>query len=370
MSDASAIPPDETGFDRLFGFTIPDRHVRGRVVRLGPALDEILDAHPYPPAAKCLLAEALVLTALMGGLLKDADAQMTLQAQSPTGVVSLLVCDYRQGELRGYLQFDAERLAGLGANPSIQALLDGGYLAVTFDLGATGQRYQGIVPLEGASLGEACENYFIQSEQVPTLIRLGVRSDGAHCVAGGLLVQHLAEGEEGRERLHVRLTIRNGNTWRYWRAAPGMTSWWMPACRSMRWSGACSMKKRRCACSRARKYAADAAVRPIIIAIFLRVFRKLTWPTCAMNTAKSLSIAHSVRGCFTSRHNHSAHVQGNLPFMRSVLDRPNPVGRSIGECKIGVLPASARLRRQSAFSWQYLWRPRPRTRPSLRCWTG
>ena len=205
MSDASAIPPDETGFDRLFGFTIPDRHVRGRVVRLGPALDEILGAHPYPPAAKCLLAEALVLTALMGGLLKDADAQMTLQAQSPTGVVSLLVCDYRQGELRGYLQFDAERLAGLGANPSIQALLDGGYLAVTFDLGATGQRYQGIVPLEGASRGEACENYFIQSEQVPTLIRLGVRSDGAHCVAGGLLVQHLAEGEEGRERLHVKI---------------------------------------------------------------------------------------------------------------------------------------------------------------------
>ena len=205
MSDASAIPPDETGFDRLFGFTIRDRHERGRVVRLGPALDEILGAHPYPPAAKCLLAEALVLTALMGGLLKDADAQMTLQAQSPTGVVSLLVCDYRQGELRGYLQFDAERLAGLGANPSIQALLDGGYLAVTFDLGATGQRYQGIVPLEGASLGEACENYFIQSEQVPTLIRLGVRSDGAHCVAGGLLVQHLAEGEEGRQRLHAKI---------------------------------------------------------------------------------------------------------------------------------------------------------------------
>ena len=85
------------------------------------------------------------------------------------------------------------------------ALFGRGYLAITFDIGATGKRYQGIVPLEGASLAEACEAYFAQSEQVPTLIRVAVRSGPGGCIAGGLLVQHLAEGEEGRERLHVRL---------------------------------------------------------------------------------------------------------------------------------------------------------------------
>jgi molecular chaperone Hsp33 len=202
---SAAVSNEETGFDRLLGFTIPERHARGRVVRIGPVLDAILSAHPYPAAVKGLLAEALVLTALIGGLLKDEQGQLTMQAQAKGGAVSLLVCDYRQGELRGYAEFDAERIAALGANPSLGALFAQGSLAVTFDLASSGQRYQGIVPLEGASLGEACEAYFGQSEQVPTLIRLGVHSNGEHCVAGGLLVQHMAEGEEGRARLHARM---------------------------------------------------------------------------------------------------------------------------------------------------------------------
>jgi molecular chaperone Hsp33 len=67
------------------------------------------------------------------------------------------------------------------------------------------ERYQGIVPLEGDTLAEACETYFTQSEQVPTLIRVASRSGGEGRVAGGLLVQHLPDGEEGRERLHVRM---------------------------------------------------------------------------------------------------------------------------------------------------------------------
>jgi molecular chaperone Hsp33 len=205
VSAAARIPDDETGFDRLLSFTIPARNARGRIVRLGPALEAILAAHDYPPAIKHLLAEALVLTALIGGLFKDEGGQLTLQAQTSGGIVSLLVCDYRAGELRGYVRHDAERLAALGANPSMFALFGQGYLAMTFDLAVTSQRYQGIVPLEGNSLAEALQAYFAQSEQVPTLIRLAVRSDGSQCIAGGLLVQHLAEGEEGRERLHVRL---------------------------------------------------------------------------------------------------------------------------------------------------------------------
>ena len=195
----------ETGFDRLLQFTLPDRHARGRVVRLGPVLEEILGAHDYPPTLKHLLGEALVLTALMGSLLKDEGSQLTLQAQSDDGIVSLLVCDFRGGELRGYARHDAGRFAGLGANPSLEALFGGGYLAITFDLPATDQRYQGIVPLEGLSLSEAVERYFAQSEQVPTLIRSAVRAGHGGCIAGGLLVQHLPDGEEGRERLHARM---------------------------------------------------------------------------------------------------------------------------------------------------------------------
>ncbi len=205
MSATQHIEPGETGYDRVMSFTIPARDVRGRVVRMGPVLDTILGAHAYPPAIRHLLAEALTVTALIGSLMKDGEGQLTMQAQTEGGIVDLLVCDYRGGELRGYVRHDAERLASLGANPSLFALFGKGYLAITFDLAATGQRYQGIVPLEGSSLAEACQSYFFQSEQVPTLIRVAVRSDSAGCIAGGLLVQHLPEGEEGRERLHVRL---------------------------------------------------------------------------------------------------------------------------------------------------------------------
>ena len=205
MSGSELFPDGETGNDQVLSLTIPARDARGRVVRLGPVLETILAAHAYPSAITHLLAEALVVTALIGSLLKNGDGQLTMQAQTEGGIVELLVCDYRSGELRGYVRHDAERLAQLGANPSLYALFGKGYLAITFDVASTGQRYQGIVPLEGSTLAEACENYFAQSEQVPTLIRVAVRSSGSGCVAGGLLVQHLAEGEEGRERLHVRM---------------------------------------------------------------------------------------------------------------------------------------------------------------------
>lgn len=194
-----------TDLDRTVNFTLPHRHARGRVARLGPVLDEILSAHAYPPAIERVMAEALTLTALLGSTLKDAGGQLTLQAQTQGGIVSLLVCDYRGGELRGYLQFDAERLAELGDAPSLYALFHQGHLAMTFDQAATGERYQGIVPLDGESIAQAAENYFMQSEQIPSLVRLGMRRDAdGNCVGGGLFLQHLPEGEEGGERLHAR----------------------------------------------------------------------------------------------------------------------------------------------------------------------
>lgn len=195
--------------DEVLGFTLPDRHARGRLGRLGPVLDQVLAAHDYPAPIRDLLAEALVLTGLMGSLLKDEEGQLTLQAQCEGGAVDLLVCDYRrchsgEGELRGYVRHDDERLAALPDDAALGELCGGGYLAITFDLAASGERYQGIVPLEGDSLAEACERYFAHSEQIPTLIRIGLKPRPGGMVAGGLLIQHLAEGEEGRERLHVR----------------------------------------------------------------------------------------------------------------------------------------------------------------------
>src|SRR6187549_1195122 len=138
--------------DRLVSFTIPGRNVRGRIVRLGPVLDRILAAHDYPAPIQDLLAEALVLTALMGGLLKRAGSQLTMQAQTKGGAVDLLVCDYRDGELRGYVQHDPDRLAGLAHDPPLQDLFGQGHLAITFEPATSDQRYQGVVPLEGRSL--------------------------------------------------------------------------------------------------------------------------------------------------------------------------------------------------------------------------
>lgn len=198
----------ETFADALLGFTLPGRNARGRIVRLQEVLDDVLSAHDYPAPIMHLLGEALVLCALMGGLLKGEDAQMTIQAQSQEGIVRLLVCDFRGGSMRGYADFEEEALSSLGANPSLAALFGKGFLAITFETDSgTGmvERYQGIVALEGATLAEACEGYFTQSEQVPTLIRIASEFRARGRAAAGFLVQHLPDAEEGRERLHVRL---------------------------------------------------------------------------------------------------------------------------------------------------------------------
>ncbi|HWJ58189.1 MAG TPA: Hsp33 family molecular chaperone HslO [Sphingomicrobium sp.] len=199
------MPTTELHTDVALGVAIPSRNARGRFARLGPALDTILSSHAYPPPIERLLAEALVLTALMGSLLKEAEGQVTLQAQTENGIVGLLVCDYRDGELRGYVRHDAERLAEAGPNPNLFALFGKGYLAITFDHPQMDERYQGIVPLEGESLAHAAQSFFAQSEQIPSLVRLAVAKDEGKWIAGGMLFQHLPEGEEGRERLHTRL---------------------------------------------------------------------------------------------------------------------------------------------------------------------
>ena len=184
--------------DRILGFALPGRDARGRVVRLGPVVSDILSSHAYPPRLASLLAEALALTALLGALLRPDEGKLTLQCQSD-GPVTLLVCDWLEGEVRGYLQHGGEPPEGA----DLQATFGRGFLAISLDQTASSERYQGIVPLEGASLAAAAESYFNTSEQVPTLIRLSARDEDGAWTAGGLLVQHLPRGEQDGPRIGV-----------------------------------------------------------------------------------------------------------------------------------------------------------------------
>ncbi len=191
--------------DVVLGVTIPSRDARGRIARLGPVVDAVLANHGYPPLIERLLAEALTMTALLGSLLKDPQGQMTMQAQTQGGIVDLMVCDFRSGELRGYVRFDREKLADASMSPSLKEIFGDGYLAITFDQPKGDERYQGIVPLEGKNLADAAQSYFAQSEQIPSIVRLAAEKRDGKWVTGGLLFQHLPEGEEGRDRLHTRL---------------------------------------------------------------------------------------------------------------------------------------------------------------------
>ena len=188
--------------DLVMPFATRLNGMNGRLVRLGPAVDTILTQHNYPDAVSVALGEALVLVALLGSALKFS-GQLILQTKTD-GPLSLLVADYvAPGHLRGYASADATRVASAAASAGTpdekQArLLGNGYLAMTIDPGGDMDRYQGIVALEGDTLGSAAHTYFRQSEQLPTLIRLSVARHFAGGAwrwrAGGLMIQQIARG--------------------------------------------------------------------------------------------------------------------------------------------------------------------------------
>ncbi|WP_343346612.1 Hsp33 family molecular chaperone HslO [Sphingomicrobium sp. XHP0239] len=202
MTDTPGLPLDE---DVVVGVILPTRGARGRVTRLTKTVDAILGPHAYPERIERLLAEALALTALFGSLLKDEKGQITMQAQTQGGIVELLVCDWLAGELRGHVKYDGDRLAEAGPDVSLGDLFGKGFLAITFDQPSRNERYQGIAPIEGATLGEVAQSYFAQSEQIPSLVRIHAERVATGWRVGALMLQHLPEGEEGRERLHTKL---------------------------------------------------------------------------------------------------------------------------------------------------------------------
>lgn len=184
--------------DLIRPFQIESMGVRGRLVRLGPALDEILQRHSYPDLVSRLLAEAVALSCALAGALKF-DGVFTLQTKGD-GPISTLLADFRSpGDLRGYAQFDAEAVQGIdaGTMPSIPRLLGAGYIAFTVDQGADTERYQGIVELEGFSLADCAHNYFRGSEQIETAIVLagGAEPHDGPWRGGAIMLQRLPEGD-------------------------------------------------------------------------------------------------------------------------------------------------------------------------------
>ena len=187
--------------DFVAPFQIEARPVRGRIVRLGAVVDDILTRHHYPEAVANLLGEACALAALVGSSLKF-DGRLILQAQGD-GPVAFVVADYdASGALRGYCRFDEARVAEAGAGfarPGARTLLGDGVFIMTIDQGPETERYQGITPIGGETLALCAEQYFAQSEQTPTRVRLAVgqvQTDGPpRWRAGGLILQNIAEDE-------------------------------------------------------------------------------------------------------------------------------------------------------------------------------
>ncbi|WP_181707962.1 Hsp33 family molecular chaperone [Chthonobacter rhizosphaerae] len=211
MSDFQSAGRPVSGDDSVLPFQVDALDARGRVVHLGPALDTIISRHDYPPAVSRLLGEAVALTALLGTSLKF-EGRFIVQTQSD-GPVHMLVVDFETPDrLRACARFDRDAvMAAVAAGmDKPEDLLGNGHLAMTVDQGQYTNRYQGVVPLDGRSLEDAAHQYFAQSEQIPTRVRLAVGElmtrDPGHeprreWRAGGLLVQFLPESED---RVRVR----------------------------------------------------------------------------------------------------------------------------------------------------------------------
>lgn len=199
--------------DVVLPFAVEALDVRGRVVRLGDAVDTLVARHGYPDAVARVVGEAAALTALLGSSLK-LDGRFQLQTRTD-GPIEMIVVDYDAPDrLRAFARFDAGRVsdaAGAGEplrGPEVGRLLGHGHLALTIDQGPDMRRYQGVVPLEGQGLEEAAHQYFRQSEQIPTRVRLAVAEeltggDGRAYRAGGVLVQFLPASTDRQRRAEL-----------------------------------------------------------------------------------------------------------------------------------------------------------------------
>lgn len=196
MSLGSQIAWDDT----VLPFQLDRADIRGRVARLDGVLDKVLAQHNYPPEVEALVAEAALLTALIGQTVK-LRWKLSLQIRGD-GPIRLIATDYfgptddgRPARLRAWASFDAARLAP-GADAFAQ--IGRGYFAILIDQGEGMVPYQGITPLAGGALSACAETYFAQSEQLPTRFALSferpARREGrGSWRAGGVMLQHMPE---------------------------------------------------------------------------------------------------------------------------------------------------------------------------------
>jgi molecular chaperone Hsp33 len=201
----SRAPAETSADDTILPFEVARLDLRGRVVRLGPAVDTILTSHDYPQPVAKLLGEAIVLGVLLGTALKF-EGRFILQTKT-AGPVRMLVVDFMTPDkVRACARFDKDSVAEAIAvgNTDAGAMLGHGHLAMTIDQGGDMSRYQGLVALEGGTLEDAAHEYFLRSEQIPTRVRLAVAeelraaSGGAshRWRAGGMLLQFVPRAPE------------------------------------------------------------------------------------------------------------------------------------------------------------------------------
>ncbi len=212
----SNIPMD----DFVAGFSPQGLPVRGRVIRLSEGtISPILKRHAYPDHLAEILGEAVMLSALVGSGMKF-QGKVLAQAEGD-GPTSMLVGEYtKAGGLRGYAKHEPERWAWLdkvnkGDKPHMPQLFGAmGRLGLIIVYDNTDLKpYQGIVPLAKGSLSECAEDYFRQSEQVETRLRLAVHKDSSGgWRAGGMMIQKIA-GDDAR-----------GDTEEGWREAEALFS--------------------------------------------------------------------------------------------------------------------------------------------------
>ncbi len=192
-------PKENTTIDDniVLPFEVKPLGSRGRVVRLGSVIDEIIQKHDYPDSVSRLLGEAVSLVALLGSALKF-EGKLILQTQTD-GPVSMIVANYtsngsKAGHIRGYAHFNAEAVA---ACENENKLIGKGRLALTIDQGEHMDNYQGIVALNGQTISDAAHGYFKQSEQIPTALKLSAgiieTDNGKSWRAGAIIIQHMPE---------------------------------------------------------------------------------------------------------------------------------------------------------------------------------
>lgn len=185
--------------DNILPFQLDTADIRGRVARLDGVLDKVLSQHNYPPSVEALVAEAAVLTALIGQTIK-LRWKFSIQIRG-SGPVRIIATDYfapeKEGEparIRAYASFDSERLKGnLAENID---LIGKGMFAILIDQGKGTSPYQGITPLAGGSLAACAATYFAQSEQLPTRFEIAMGKSSAPSEpeswrAAGIMIQHM-----------------------------------------------------------------------------------------------------------------------------------------------------------------------------------